>query len=112
MLPSPYGIAVTPDRRLGVPAEEVGHPVVLTSPGIARRVRVDPDLLPAGVSVEVVAMPGHELTLPPAGHGTGRYALAIAVAATAAECRAGLDAAATAVRLELLPARTGRRGRR
>lgn len=75
------------------------------SAGTARAVVVDRTLLPAGVEVEVVALPGQDLALPPAGHVTGRYALVLAVAGTAAEALAAVDAAAPAVRLHLLPTR-------
>jgi biotin carboxylase len=77
---------------------------------IARAVHVDRDRLPACVSaVEVVAAPGQELLLPPAGHVSSRYALALAVADTGAECLAGLAAVDSAVRLDVLAPRAVRR---
>ena len=70
---------------------------------IARAVHVDRARMPATVhSAEAVAMPGQELRLPPAGHVSGRYALLTAAADTLQQCVAGLDAAAAAVRLEVL----------
>ena len=49
-----------------------------------------------------VVLPGHELRLPPYGHIPGRYALITTVADTEAECLAGLDKAAVAIRLNVL----------
>ncbi|MFL6137346.1 MAG: ATP-grasp domain-containing protein [Frankiaceae bacterium] len=77
--------------------------------GIVREVRVDRDRLPAGVdSVDVIAVPGQELRLPPAGHVTSRYALVTAVADSQERCRAALDAAESAVHLETLRPRPAR----
>ncbi len=70
---------------------------------LARAVRVDRDRLPASaVCAEPIAVPGQELRLPPAGHVTSRYAFVTVVADTAARCAADLEAAAAAVRLEVL----------
>ncbi|HZB51439.1 MAG TPA: ATP-grasp domain-containing protein [Mycobacteriales bacterium] len=62
--------------------------------------------LPAAVDRAVaLAAPGQRIAPPPAGHVFGRYGYVTAVADTVAECRAALDAAAAAVRLE--PAAVG-----
>ncbi|MFI8503390.1 acetyl-CoA carboxylase biotin carboxylase subunit family protein [Streptomyces sp. NPDC085524] len=83
--------------RSGAAAVRFLYPEVETVVG---RVTIDRDRLPAGIGIaRVVAQPGHVLELPPASH-TGRYAMLVASAATAEECRATLDAAEGAVRLE------------
>jgi biotin carboxylase len=57
--------------------------------------------LPAAVDRAVaLAAPGDRLAPPPAGHVFGRFGYVTAVADTEAECRAALDAAAAAMRLE------------
>lgn len=72
---------------------------------IARAVHVDAARLPAGVvTVDPIARPGQELRLPPDGHVSSRYALITAVADTAAQVLADLDAAAGAVHLEIVGA--------
>jgi biotin carboxylase len=74
-----------------------------TEDTIAGTVRVDRARLPSTVdSVDVVARPGQELRLPPAGHVSGRYALVTVVADTRERCLADLDLAADAIRLEAL----------
>jgi len=70
---------------------------------ILRSVEIDAAALPAEVdSAMPVVLPGHELRLPPYGHIPGRYALITTVAATEAECLAGLDKAAGAIRVNVL----------
>ncbi|MFD0271265.1 ATP-grasp domain-containing protein [Streptomyces sp. NPDC127106] len=70
---------------------------------IAREVLIDSRALPASVDTALaIALPGQELRLPPRGHVSSRYALVTATADGAEECRAALDKAAEAVRLEVL----------
>jgi biotin carboxylase len=98
--------AVTPAHRR-VAAVRFLYP---ETDGIARAVHVDRERLPTTVEcVDVVAMPGQELRLPPAGHVSGRYALVTAVAESPARCLADLETAAGAVHLELLTPRSARR---
>jgi biotin carboxylase len=66
---------------------------------VAAAVRVEGDLPAAVDRVVPLAAPGTRLALPPAGHIFGRFAAVTAVADTAAECLAALDAATAAVRL-------------
>ncbi|MFD3327304.1 acetyl-CoA carboxylase biotin carboxylase subunit family protein [Streptomyces sp. NPDC058701] len=83
--------------RHGAAAVRFLYPEVETVVG---RVTIDRDRLPAAIEIaRVVARPGHVLELPPASH-TGRYAMLVAAADTANACRAALDAAEDAVRLE------------
>jgi biotin carboxylase len=70
---------------------------------VAKSVHIDRDRLPASVaSAEVIAEPGQELLLPPAGHVSSRYAYVSVVADSISECRADLDTALAAVHLEVL----------
>ncbi|HST46745.1 ATP-grasp domain-containing protein [Jatrophihabitans sp.] len=70
---------------------------------IVRSVEVDAAALPAEVdSATPVVLPGQELRLPPHGFGASRYALITTVADSDADCLAGLDKAAAAVRLNVL----------
>ncbi|WP_030407290.1 ATP-grasp domain-containing protein [Streptomyces albus] len=70
---------------------------------LARTVRIDARALPASVvEAAPIALPGQEVRLPPRGHVSGRYALITAVAGTPDACRAELEKAAQAVRLEVL----------
>ncbi|MBQ0862570.1 ATP-grasp domain-containing protein [Streptomyces smyrnaeus] len=70
---------------------------------LARQVRIDAAALPPSVTEALpIALPGQELRLPPHGQVAGRYALVTAVADTPQECRAELEKAAGAVRLEVL----------
>lgn len=63
-------------------------------------IEVDRTALPPSVHlVGVLAQPGQELLLPPAGHVTSRYAYAIGAADSLADCQAALDAAARAITL-------------
>jgi biotin carboxylase len=66
-------------------------------------VTIDHARLPAAITrARVLAQPGHLLELPPASH-TGRYAMLMAAAGSAAECQEALHAAVAAVRLEAVP---------
>jgi len=70
---------------------------------LAKAVRIGRERLLAAVrTAEVIAVPGQELRLPPRGHVSGRYALLMAVADTAAACSAALDEATAAVCLDVL----------
>ncbi|MFB6987697.1 acetyl-CoA carboxylase biotin carboxylase subunit family protein [Streptomyces sp. NPDC056230] len=70
---------------------------------IAREVCLEPGALPDSVdSAVAIALPGQELRLPPAGHVSSRYALITVGAESEQQCRADLDKASEAVRLEVL----------
>ncbi len=60
---------------------------------------------PATDRIVVLAAPGDVMSPPPKGTLSGRYAYATAVAGTAEQCRAALDAATAA--LTVVPARAG-----
>ncbi|WP_243274270.1 ATP-grasp domain-containing protein, partial [Streptomyces albus] len=90
---------IRPDRR-GAAAVRFLYP---EADCLARTVRIDSRALPASVVEAVpIALPGQELRLPPHGHVSGRYALLTAAGGTPEGCRAELDKASEAVRLEVL----------
>ncbi|MDC3961414.1 ATP-grasp domain-containing protein [Polyangium jinanense] len=63
-------------------------------------VDMDKAALPASVNVAAaLAAPGQRLELPPAGHVTSRYAYVVTAGKTTAECAAGAEVAARAIKL-------------
>jgi len=65
-------------------------------------VEVDRAALPASVDVAAaLAAPGKRLQLPPAGHVTSRYAYVVTAGSSEAECAAGAEAAARAIKLRI-----------
>lgn len=70
-----------------------------------RSVSFDPARLPATIDrAEPVAVPGTRVSPPPKGLVSGRVAFATVLAGSVDECRAGLDQAQRALRLETEPA--------